>query len=132
MADTPQVVFEYSAGNSLSFFTENFSIEWDRPHMYIDVRVDGSIYVSDADIVQRTFRCTAKNVTGSTVNTLNTVYMAGIDYSGAYPRLTTIYFAAATTITNVEVALKKPKVIDMMNGYWMVELEFVEKTTGST
>jgi len=132
MADTPQVVFEYSAGNSLSFFTENFSIEWNRVHAYVDVRVDGSIYVSDADIVQRTFRCTAKNVTGSTVNTLNTVYMAGIDYSGAYPRLTTIYLAAATTLTNVEVFLKKPKATDMGQGYWMVELEFVEKTTGST
>ena len=132
MADVPQVVYEYSAGNSISFFTENLSIEYRRTHMFVDVRVDGSIYVSDADIVQRVFRCTAHNLSGSTINTLNTQYTGGIDYSGAYPRLTAIYFAGATTITNVEVALTRLKVIDMGQGYWTAELEFTEKTTGST
>lgn len=132
MADTAQVVYEYTAGNSISFFTENLSIEYRRTHMHVDVRVDGSIYVSDADIVQRIFRCTAQNVAGATINTLNTQYTGGIDYSGAYPRLTAIYLTGATTLANIEVALSKLKVTDMGQGYWAVDLEFTEKTTGSS
>jgi hypothetical protein len=128
MADTAQVIYEYSDGNSVSFFTEDLSISWDRPGLNISVRVDKTIVVTDTDASQRVFTCTAV-LTGANVKTMNDVQTAAITYSGAYPRLTTVQFDGGGTnkITNVEVALTKFQARDMGHGYWMCSLEFKEK-----
>ena len=126
MADEAQVIYEYTAGNTISFKTDNLTITWKRLFMTMTSRPDGKIYVDDPAKAQRTFSCTSI-ISGATLNTLNTVQTAAITYDATYPRLTTIYFAGTTTITNVEVALTELKATDQGNGFWSVDVTFVER-----
>ena len=126
MADEAQVIYEYTAGNTISFKTDNLTITWKRLFMTMTSRPDGKIYVDDPAKAQRTFSCTSI-ISGATLNTLNTVQTAAITYDATYPRLTKIYFAGATTITNVEVALTELKATDQGNGFWSVDVTFVER-----
>jgi len=128
MADVYQVVYEYTAGNSLSFKTSNLKIQYKRLFMTVTSRPDGKIYVNDPGKAQRIFTCTDMKVSGDDLNTLNTVQTAAITYSGAYPRLTTINLDGDTTLTNIEVVLTNWSATDMGAGNWKVELEFTEKT----
>ena len=126
MADEAQVIYEYTAGNTISFKTDNLTISYKRLFMTMTSRPDGKIYVDDPAKPQRTFSCTSI-ISGATLNTLNTVQTGSITYDATYPRLTTIYFAGATTITNVEVALTELKATDQGNGFWSVDVTFVER-----
>jgi len=126
MADEAQVIYEYSVGASISFKTDDLMIAYKRLFMTITSRPDGKIYVDDPGKAQRTFSCNSI-ISGATLNTLNTVQTAAITYDATYPRLTTIYFAGATTITNVEVALIELKATDQGNGFWSVDVTFVER-----
>jgi len=126
MADEAQVIYEYSVGASISFKTNNLSITYKRLFMTVTSRPDGKIYVDDPGKAQRIFSCTSI-ITGATLNTLNTVQTAAITYDATYPRLTTIYFAGATTITNIEVVLTDLKATDLGNGQWSVDVTFAER-----
>lgn len=126
MADEAQVIYEYTNGNTISFKTNNLSITYKRLFMTVTSRPDGKIYVDDPNKAQRIFSCTSV-ITGSTLNTLNTVQTAAITYDATYPRLTTIYFAGATTITNVEVVLTDLKATDLGSGMWSVDVTFMER-----
>lgn len=126
MADTAQVIYEYTAGNTLSFFTNNLKIIAKRPGLSIDCTVDGTLVVTDTSASQLIFTCDAE-LSGADWNTLLGVQRAAIDYTGAYPRLTTVYLASATTLTNVEVALWECTGTDLGDGRWSVHLEFREK-----
>ena len=127
MADTAQVIYEYSDGNSVSFWTDNLTIEWKRPGLSIDVRVDGTIVVTDTGASQRIFSCSGTNLSGDDVNTMDTHLTGAITYSGAYPRLTTINLDGDTTLTNVEVACTMFKVTDQGNGKWSYQIQLTEK-----
>jgi len=94
--------------------------------MTVTTRPDGKRYVDDPGKPYRDFSCTSI-ITGATLNTLNTVQTAAITYDATYPRLTTIYFAGATTITNVEVALTELKATDQGSGMWSVDVTFTER-----
>ena len=126
MADEYQVTYEYSAGNSVTFKTNDLRIAYTRPKMVVDTRVDGVKVVTDPGYKQRIFSFTSK-IAGATMNTLNTVQTAAITYTGAYPRITVIYFAGATTITNVEVALTSLVATDVGAGWWDVNITLTEK-----
>lgn len=127
MVDTAQVIYEYTAGNSLSFFVDGLKIIPRRPGLSINHTVDGTIIVTDTNESQLVFSGTATNVSGANVNTLLTVQRGVIDYTGGYPRLTTIYLAGATTLTNIEVAMTRCELTDLGNGKWAVAFEFTEK-----
>lgn len=127
MADVSQVTYEHSAGSTLSFFTNNLKIEWRRPGLSIAHTVDKGIIVTDTGAYQRVFTCTAE-LTGASVNTLNGWMVGAITYTGDYPRLTTIYLAGATTLTNVEVAITALSATDLGAGNWSVQVTFTEKT----
>jgi hypothetical protein len=126
MADEAQVIYEYTAGNTISFKTNNLRIKYDRLFMKVTARPDGKVYVNDPGKAQRTFSCSAI-ITGATMNTLNTVQTGSITYDSTYPRLTTIYFAGGTTITNIEVVVTELTATDAGNGYWNVDITFVER-----
>jgi len=126
MADEAQVIYEYTAGNTISFKTNNLKITYNRLFMTMTSRPDGKIYVDDPGKIQRTFSCTSI-LAGATLNTLNTVQTAAITYDATYPRLTTIYFAGGATITNVEVAVTALSATDQGNGFWSVDITFTER-----
>ena len=126
MADEAQVIYEYTNGNTISFKTSNLKITYYRIGMTVTTRPDGKRYVDDPGKPYRDFSCTSI-ITGATLNTLNTVQTAAITYDATYPRLTTIYFAGATTITNVEVALTELKATDQGSGMWSVDVTFTER-----
>ena len=127
MVDTAQVIYEYTAGNTLSFWVDGLKIEARRPGLYIDTTVDGTMIVTDTSASQLVFSGTATNVTGANYNTLLGVQRAAIDYTGGYPRLTTITLVGGTTLTNIEVAMTKCVADDQGYGLWSVTFEFVEK-----
>ena len=127
MTDEAQVVYEYTAGNTLSFKTDNLKITYNRLYMKVTPRPDGKIYVDDPTIIQRTFTFTSI-ITGTVLNTLNTVQTAVITYSGLYPRITKIYLIGATTLTNIEVAITSLAATDLGSGMWQVEITMTEKT----
>lgn len=55
---------------------------------------------------------------------------AAPDYTGAYPRLTTVYLAGGTTWTDVEVVCTNLKASILPGGAkWAVQFEFTEKST---
>jgi len=121
------VVYEYTAGNTLSFPTNDLTITLRRPFLSIDVRPDGTMLVTDPNVVQRVFACTA-TLTGANAKTLHDLQIGSITYSGAYPRLTLITFATGQTITNVEVAITECTFTDLGAGMWRVRMQFTEKT----
>ena len=127
MADEAQIIYEYSAAATISFKTNNLKIGYNRLFMTITARPDGKIYVDDPAIEQRTFTFSSI-ITGANMNTLNTVQTGAITYSGLYPRIQKIYFAGATTLTNIEVALTALTASDMGNGFWNCDITLTEKT----
>jgi len=127
MADEYQVIYEYSAGNTLSFKTNDLNITYNRLFMSITLRPDGKMYVNDPNKAQRVFTFSAI-ISGDDMNTLNTVQTGSITYSGAYPRIQKIYFDGDTTITNVEVAITALQTRDLGNGWWTVQITMTEKT----
>lgn len=126
MADTAQVIYEYSDGNTVSLFTNNLTIDYRRQGLSIDTRVDGTIVVTDTGASQRVFTCSGY-MSGDDANTMNTVQTGSITYSGAYPRLTTINLDGDTTLTNIEVACTVWKVRDVGDGWWVFQATFTEK-----
>lgn len=125
MATTIQ--YEHSAGVTLDIPAENLKLSFRRPFLSIYTRPDGTKIVSDPNVYQRVFSCTAL-LSGANVNTLNGWLVGSITYSGDYPRLKTVYLAAATTLTNIEVAITRCEATDLGNGLWSVAFEFTEKT----
>ena len=127
MADEAQVIYEYTAGNTISFKTDNLTISYKRLFMTMTSRPDGKIYVDDPAKPQLTFSCTSI-ISGATLNTLNTVQTGSITYDATYPRLTSINLATGTSaLTNIEVALTELKATDQGNGFWSVDVTFVER-----
>ena len=127
MADEAQVIYEYTVGNTISFKTSNLKITYYRIGMTVTTRPDGKRYVDDPGKPYRDFSCTSI-ITGATLNTLNTVQTAAITYDATYPRLTSINLATGTSaLTNIEVALTELKATDQGNGFWSVDVTFVER-----
>ena len=127
MVDTAQVIYEHSAGSTLSFFTNNLSITIKRPTLSVDVRPDGTKLVTDSAAYQRIFQCTGV-LTGANAKILHDWLIGAITYSGDYPRLTTVTFASGQTITNIEVAITACRLTDLGAGMWQAEMEFTEKS----
>ena len=126
MADEYQVEYEYSAGNTISFKTDDMRVVTVRPDLRVDTRVDGTRVVTDSGISYRVITCTAL-LDGDTMDTLDAVQGAAIDYTGAYPRLKKIYWDGDSTETNVEVALMDMNEIDRGAGWWLMSLRFEGK-----
>lgn len=128
MADDPQIVYEYSNGNSVSFKTNDLRIEYFRDGLLMSRRPDGKLYVDDPGVEYRTFTFSAI-ISGADMNELNTVQMAAITYDATYPRITKIYFNGATTITNIEVVCTSFSGTDLGNGFWSVQMTLTEYNT---
>jgi hypothetical protein len=126
MADEYQVTYEYSAGNSITFKTDDLNIEYINPGYHEDVRVDGIIVVTDPGYSYKRFTFTAI-LEGATMDTFDTVLTGAIDHTGAYPRITKIYWNGATTETNIEVGRPKVRTIDRSAGWWHVAVTLGEK-----
>jgi len=126
MADEYQVEYEYSAGNTIQFKTDDLKIIPMRSNIRIDTRVDGTRVVTDPGHTYRIFTCTAF-LTGTNMNTFHDVQMAAITYSGAYPRIKKIYWNGTTYEENIEVALVNISTLDRGAGWWHVSLRFEEK-----
>ena len=126
MADEYQVEYEYSAGNTISFKTDDMRVATVRPDLRVDTRVDGVRVVTDSGISYRVITCTAL-LDGNTMDTLDSVQGAAIDYTGAYPRLKKIYWDGDSTETNVEVALMDMNEIDRGAGWWLMSLRLEGK-----
>ena len=127
MADEAQIIYEYAAASDVSIKTNDLTITYNRLLMTLTARPDGKIYVDDPTIIQRVFTGTGI-ISGADMNEMNTVQTAAITYSGLYPRIKKIYFAGATTISNVEVALTAFSGTDLGNGFWNVSFTMTEKT----
>ncbi len=131
MADTYHVTYEYSNGNVINFRSKNLTISVTRPLLRLIVQADGGIYTHDPDIKQRIF--TGSSIlSGDDAKTLHDVQIAGIDYSGAYPRITIINWDGDSTTANIEVAMTRLSMRDRGRGWWQVFFEFTEKTKGDT
>jgi len=126
MADEYQIIYEYTNGNVINFKTNDLTIEPTRPLLHVDVRVDGTIVVTDPGFAQTTFAFTA-TISGNDMDTLYGVQTAAIDYTGGYPRIQKIYWDGDSTETNIEVALTSLKVLDKGAGWWRVAILMVEK-----
>jgi len=129
MADEAQVIYEYSAAQTVEFKTNDLSITYHRHGLQKTIRPDGKMYVDDPGIEYRKFSFSAV-ISGADMNELNTVHTAAITYSGLYPRIQKIYFTGATTITNVEVFIPDGGLTgtDLGNGFWLVRCLMEEKT----
>jgi len=120
-----QIVYEYSAGNSITFPSNDMTVNYERLE-WVDTRVDGTRVVTSTGIGWRTFSGTAR-INGDTMDTLDGIQTGAITFSGAYPRLTVVYWDGDSTETNVEVRLARLQVLDKGQGWWDVSLFFEEK-----
>lgn len=123
MAD--QVVYEYSDGNSVTFKTNDLKISYKRLE-WVDTRVDGTRVVTSTGQAWRVYTCTSV-ITGDNMDTLDSVQMGSITFSGAYPRLTVIYWDGDSTETNQEVIMTDLTVLDQGQGWWLVSVTFEGK-----
>ena len=130
MADE-QVIYEYTDGNTIDFPTNDLQWTYRRWGMKISRRPNGKMHVDDPGIEYRVFTFSSV-ITGAVMKTLDTVQMAAITYSGAYPRITKIRFdgGGSNEITNIEVAIPDGglTVSDLGNGQWGVQCTMEEKT----
>jgi hypothetical protein len=131
MADTYHVTYEYTNGNSINFRSNDLTININRPFMRTIVQPDGGIYVHDPDISQLVFTGSAI-LSGDDMDTLHSVQVAGINYSGDYPRITVINWDGDSTETNIEVVMTQLRTRDRGRGWWQVFFEFTGKTKGDT
>ena len=127
MVDEYQVEYEYSAGNTISFKTNDLKIKYTRPFMHVDVRVDGTIIVTDPGLKQNIYTFTS-TISGDNMDILDGVQRAAITYTGDYPRIKKVYWDGDSTETNVEVALTSLEVLDRGAGWWRVAVTLTEKT----
>jgi len=128
MVETVQVTYEHTAGNTLAFPTDDLTIKINRLFFEIVARPDGVLKVIDPTVIQREFSCSAI-IDGDDWKILHDWETAAIDYTGGYPRLTTVYLDADTTLTNIEVAIVPPvQATDLGNGQWRVTITFREKS----
>jgi len=125
MVDTYQIVYEYSAGNSISFKSNDMSVDYHRLE-WTDTRVDGTRVVTTTGIAWRTFSGSAY-ISGNTMDTLDGIQTGAIVFTGDYPRLTVIYWDGDSTETNVEVRMTSLRVLDKGQGWWLVAVGFEEK-----
>ena len=129
MADVAQIIYEHtSISGTLSFFAWDVKISGKRLMMSFNARPDGEIQVIDPNVPQLTINCGGAIISGDDVDTFIGYMRGSIDYSGAYPRLTTINLDEDTTITNIECGVVDWTVSDMSNGWWMAQVVFREKT----
>jgi hypothetical protein len=130
MADTAQVIYEHTNGNTKSIFPDTFKIDFTRPTLKFFVRPDNKIYVQDSDVSQRIIYCTGEiagaDIEGGTAQDWNSWLTGSITYDGTYPRLTTVNLDGSNTITNVPVAPVKFLVEDLGDGWWSVDAVFKE------
>jgi hypothetical protein len=126
MVDEYQCEYEYSAGSTISFKTNDLNPRIRRPGLHVDTRVDGTRVVSDTGASYLEITCSAV-INGNTMDTLHSVQTGAIVYSGGYPRLKKIYWDGDSTEANYEVALMDVDPHDLNNGWWVVNLTFVGK-----
>ena len=126
MADEYQIQYEYVAASTIDFKTNDLEITYTRPKMFVDVRVDGTIVVSDRSNSQRIFTFSAI-ISGTDHSTLKGVQTAAIDYTGLYPRIQKIYYAGAVTESNIEVAMTSFTALDLGPTGWLVNITLTEK-----
>ena len=126
MVDEYQIEYEYAAGTSIEFKTNDLSIDIRRTGLRVDTRVDGTIVVTDTGASQMIFAFTSV-ISGATMNTLHGVQTGAIVYTGDYPRITKLYWSGASTEVNIEVAMTSLKAVDMGLGWWNVSITLVEK-----
>ena len=131
MADTYHVTYEYTSGNVINFRSNDLRIEIRRPLLRNILQPDGQIYSHDPDVSQLVFSGSSI-LSGDDMDTLHGVQTAGINYSGAYPRITVINWDGDSTETNIEVAMTRLSILDRGRGWWQVFFEFTEKTKGDT
>ena len=125
MADVYQIPWEYSDGNSISFKTNDLKIAYRRLE-WTDTRVDGTRVVTSTGQAWRVFTFTS-TISGNDMDTLDGVMMGSITYSGAYPRITTMYWDGDSTETNIETIMTKLEVLDQGQGWWNVAITLEEK-----
>lgn len=122
------IVWEYTAGNKITFNTDDLKIEIRKPYFSVDIRVDGEIVVSDPDIRQRVFTFSSV-ISGAIANTLHDIIMGGtIAYSAALPNIDLITWASGVTEADIEVAIQSVTLTDLGNYQWGVNMVLVEKT----
>ena len=111
----------------ITFNTDDLKIEIRKPYFAVDVRVDGTIVVTDPDIRQRVFTFSSV-LTGANAKIFHDLENGTtLDYSGAYPRIKTLTWASGQTETNIEVANTTIKFSDLGSGQWLVNVTMVEK-----
>ncbi len=134
MADTPHIEYEHDAAEAhIKFFSKNLTITWMMPGKEVarqPASVAGAGKVIDLNQTYRMF-------TGSSIFSaaelaeLHTQIQpaAAPDYTGIYPRLTTVYLTGGTTWTNIEIVSTKISATILTDDVWSVAFEFTEKST---
>jgi hypothetical protein len=127
LADEYQVQYEYSAGNTIDFKTNDLKITYHRAFMRVVTRKDGTRVVIDPNDTQyRVFNFTAV-ISGNTMDTLDGVQMGSITYSGLYPRIQKIYWDGDSTESNIEVAITALTTQQLDHDRWRVTITMEEK-----
>jgi hypothetical protein len=120
MADTYQITYEYSDGNTVTFKTNDLQVSVNRLE-WVDTRVDGTRVVTSTGQAWVIFSFSSV-LSGNTLDTLYGVQTGSITFSGAYPRNTTLYWDGDSTETNIEVIMTKLQARDLGNGFWDVSI----------
>ncbi len=126
MADEAQIIYEYSVGADVEIKTDDLRITINRLFVKMPSRPDGNIYVDDPTIIQRVFTGTG-TISGADANELHDVQIAAITYDGTYPRIKKIYWAGATTETNIPV-FGHFVLADLGSEKWSVSFTLTEYT----
>ena len=127
MADTAQIVYHHSDGNTIDFFTKNANIEWKFPGKTISRQPNKVGLTDDPNQVYRVVTCNA-NLTGDTLNTFNGYLMPATapTYDGSYPKIV-LYLDGDTTFT-ILCAVTMIVAVDLGAGKWNVGVTFTERS----
>jgi hypothetical protein len=126
LVDEYHITYEYTAGNTITFKSNDLKVREARSHLRIDTRVDGTRVVTDPGHTYKIFTFSSI-ISGATMDSLDTVQSGVIDYTGAYPRVTVLYWNGTTTETNIEVAITDLVATDLGSGWWHVAVTMEEK-----
>ena len=134
MADSPWIEYEHDAAEAhIKFFSDNGTVTWMFPGKEVNRQPASAAGVGKVIDLNQTYRIFSGNaiMDAATLAELHTQVQpaAAPDYTGAYPRLTTVYLAGGTTWTNVEVVCTGLSASMMTDDVWNVKFQFTEKST---
>ena len=128
MADTAQVTYTHSEGNSIDFFTNNVKIDWLMDNKKVEFKNNKVGISVDSNRCMRQVSCSAI-LTSANLNTLNGYLRpaSAATYDGTYPNVKV--YRDGTNSYTILCMVTQCSATMTADSQWLVSITFTERST---